>query len=119
MDQFHGAMYQTSLIVRSKLAPPRPQKYTLARPRLTQRFLEARQQRLTIILACTGYGKSTALASLAKEPVSLIWYRLDSEDTDPHRFLAHLLHGFATVSASELCHGSTPAALLSNECRCF
>jgi LuxR family transcriptional regulator, maltose regulon positive regulatory protein len=97
MDQFHGAMYQTSLIVRTKLAPPRPQKYTLARPRLTQRFLEARHHRLTVVLAGTGYGKSTALASLAKEPVSLIWYRLDSEDTDPHRFLAHLLHGFATV----------------------
>jgi DNA-binding SARP family transcriptional activator len=90
-------MYQTSLIVRTKLAPPRPQRYTLPRPRLTQRLLEARHHRLTILQAGTGYGKSTALAALANEPVSLIWYRLDSEDTDPQRFLAHLLYGFATA----------------------
>jgi LuxR family transcriptional regulator, maltose regulon positive regulatory protein len=90
-------MYQTSLIVRTKLAPPRPPKYTLPRPRLTQRILEARHYRLTIVQAGTGYGKSTALAALTNEPITLIWYRLDAEDTDPQRFLAHLLYGFATA----------------------
>jgi LuxR family maltose regulon positive regulatory protein len=90
-------MYQTSLIVRTKLAPPRPQKFTLPRSRLTQRFLEARHHRLTIVQAGTGYGKSTALAALKAEPISLIWYRLDSEDSDPQRFLAHLLCGFTTT----------------------
>ncbi|HRQ40681.1 MAG TPA: BTAD domain-containing putative transcriptional regulator [Chloroflexota bacterium] len=90
-------MYQHSLIVRTKLAPPRPQKYTLPRPRLTQRLLEARDYRLTIVQAGTGYGKSTALAALAGEPLFLIWYRLDAEDRDPQRFLTHLLHGFAAA----------------------
>lgn len=90
-------MYQTSLIVRTKLAPPRPQKYTLLRTRLTERFLEARHHRLTIVQAGTGYGKSTALAALTQEPYPLIWYRLDAEDVDPQRFLAHLLDGFATA----------------------
>ena len=97
MDQFHDGMYQTSLIVRTKLAPPRPPKYTLPRPRLTQRILEARHYRLTIVQAGTGYGKSTALAALTNEPVTLIWYRLDTEDTDPQRFLAHLLYSFVTA----------------------
>ncbi len=90
-------MYPPNLIVRTKLAPPRPQKYTLPRPRLTQRLLEARDYRLTIVQAGTGYGKSTALAALAGEPLSLIWYRLDAEDRDSQRFLTHLLHGFVTA----------------------
>lgn len=90
-------MYQTNLIVRTKLAPLRPQKYTLHRSRLTLRLLEARHYRLTIVQAGTGYGKSTALASLTNEPYPFIWYRLDPEDTDPQRFLAHLLHGFSAA----------------------
>ncbi len=90
-------MHQTNLIVYTKLTPPRPQKYTLHRPRVTQRLLDARQHRLTILQAGTGYGKSTALAALANEPAAFIWYRLDPEDIDPQRFLAHLLHGFAAV----------------------
>lgn len=90
-------MYPSSLIVRTKLTPLRPQKYTLARPRLTTRLLEAQDYRLTIVQAGTGYGKSTALAALAEQPHPTIWYRLDREDTDPQRFLAHLLHGFAAA----------------------
>ncbi|MFN2117828.1 MAG: BTAD domain-containing putative transcriptional regulator [Candidatus Promineifilaceae bacterium] len=90
-------MYQTNLIVRTKLAPPRLQKFTLMRPRLMQRLMEARYHRLTIVQAGPGYGKSTALASLTNKPVTLIWYRLDSEDADPQRFLVHLLYSFATV----------------------
>ncbi len=90
-------MDHSNLIVRTKLAPLRPQKYTLPRPRLTQRLLEARHYRLTIVQAGTGYGKSTALAALTDEPYAFVWYRLDSEDTDRQRLLAHLLHGFAGV----------------------
>ena len=90
-------MYQTGLIVRTKLTPLRPQKYTLPRPRLTGRLLEARDYRLTIVQAGTGYGKSTALAALAEQPYPTIWYRLDGEDADPQRFLAHLLQGFAAA----------------------
>ena len=90
-------MYQSSLIVRTKLTPLRPQKYTLPRPRVTARLLEARDYRLTIVQAGTGYGKSTALAALAEQPYPTIWYRLDGEDADPQRFLAHLLHGFAAA----------------------
>ncbi len=91
-------MYQPGLIVRTKLVPPRPQRYTLPRPRLTRRLLEAQHYRLTILQAGTGYGKTTALADLADEPFPLLWYRLDDDDADPQRFLAHLIHGFAAFS---------------------
>lgn len=90
-------MVQSSLIVRTKLIPARTQRYTLPRPRLTRRLLEARHQRLTVVQAGTGYGKSTALGALSDEPFPLLWYRLDAEDSDPQRFLAHLLHGFAAA----------------------
>lgn len=85
------------MIIRTKLAPPRPQKYTLPRPRLTHRLLEARQHRLVILQAGTGYGKSTALAALAEQPFPVMWYRLDGEDVDPQRFLEHLVMGITAV----------------------
>lgn len=87
-------MLQSSLIVRTKLAAPRRQRYTLSRPRLTRRLLDAQHYRLAVVQAGTGYGKSTALAALSEEPFPLLWYRLDAEDGDPQRFLAHLLHAF-------------------------
>ena len=87
-------MYQAGLIVRTKLTPPRQQKYTLPRPRLTKRLLDAKNHRLTILQAGTGYGKSTAVSALANEPFSTIWYRLDAEDADPQLLLLHLVHGF-------------------------
>lgn len=90
-------MQPPSLIVRTKLTPPRRQRYTLSRPRLTRRLLEAQHYRLAVVQAGTGYGKSTALAALAEEPAPLLWYRLDDEDGDPQRFLAHLLHAFAAL----------------------
>jgi LuxR family transcriptional regulator, maltose regulon positive regulatory protein len=87
-------MFHTGSIIRTKLAPPRQQKYTLNRPRLTQRLLDARYHRLAIVQAGTGYGKSTALSALAGEDYPSVWYRLDDEDADPQQFLLHLVHGF-------------------------
>jgi LuxR family transcriptional regulator, maltose regulon positive regulatory protein len=90
-------MNASSLVVRTKLTPPRPHKRTLARPRLTQRLLEALDYRLTLVQGGAGYGKSTALAALAAGDIACVWYHLDGEDADPRRFLLHLLHGFRQV----------------------
>ncbi|MBN1177617.1 MAG: tetratricopeptide repeat protein [Anaerolineae bacterium] len=87
-------MYSDSLIVRTKLAPPRLPKRTLCRPRVTQRLLEARDYRLTIVQAGAGYGKSTALSALAGEDCPLAWYHLASEDVDPLVFFLHLFYSF-------------------------
>ena len=91
-------MYQQNIIVRTKLVPPRLSKLTLPRQRLTQRLLDAQNHRLTIIQAGTGYGKSTALATLASSQaeasLNFVWYRLETEDSDAQPFLLHLLHGF-------------------------
>ena len=102
-------MYRESLIVRTKLTPPRLHKRTLHRPRLTHRLLEALDYRLAIVQAGAGYGKSTALATLAQGERPLAWYHLSVEDTDPLVFLLHLLYSFRTVLPRLT---ETPLALL-------
>ncbi|WP_420631172.1 BTAD domain-containing putative transcriptional regulator [Candidatus Leptofilum sp.] len=90
-------MYQQSIIVRTKLVPPRPAQHTLPRQRIMQRLLAAQNHRLTIVQAGTGYGKSTALAALASNQQAtfrFVWYRVEAEDSDAQPFLLHLLHGF-------------------------
>ena len=90
-------MRQPYQIVRTKLTPPQPPPHVLYRERLTRRLLVARHYRLTLALAGTGYGKSTALATLAQETLPLAWYHLDSEDADPQTFLLYLYHALATA----------------------
>lgn len=97
------------MVVRTRLTPSQPSRFTLERPRLTQRLLEARDYRVTLIQAGAGYGKSTALAALTHAGYPLIWYHLDREDGDPLRFLLHLTHG---CSAAQPGLSQTPLALL-------
>ncbi len=90
-------MYRRSLVVRTKLTPPRLHKRILPRPRVARRLLESLDYRLTIIQAGTGYGKSTALAGLASGEIALAWYHLDEEDADPIIFLLHLFHSLRRI----------------------
>jgi len=83
------------LVVRTKLEPPRPRRRQLARPRLDERLRQARDYRLTVVHAPTGYGKSTALAAaLADRPALLFWYTITEPDHDPLLFLLHLVFSF-------------------------
>ena len=85
-------MYPSQIVIRTKLTPPRPQRHTLQRPRLTARLAEALHYRLTLVHAGTGYGKSTALAALAQGAQPTIWYSIAEPDGDPSVFMAHLIH---------------------------
>lgn len=87
-------MRREQLVVKTKLAPPRPPKRILPRPRLLARIMQAKEYRLTIVHAGAGYGKTTALAALAQTGTPLVWYHLNPEDADPLTFLNHLLVGF-------------------------
>jgi ATP/maltotriose-dependent transcriptional regulator MalT len=104
-------MFQDRLILRTKLAPPRLHRDTLHRERITKRLLDARDYRLTVIQAGTGYGKTTALAELAAEDHKLVWYHLDPVDADPLTFLLHLIYGFSKLFADI---ADTPLALLES-----
>ncbi len=84
-------------IVRTKLIPPRISKFTQPRPRLTQQLANAQDYRLTIVQAGPGYGKSTALATLAQAERQVIWYHIGADDADPSIFLAYLIHSCTAV----------------------
>ena len=59
--------------------------------------MDCETHRLTLLQAGTGYGKSTALATLAEEIHPLAWYHLAVEDADPVVFLRHLYYAIASV----------------------
>jgi ATP/maltotriose-dependent transcriptional regulator MalT/two-component SAPR family response regulator len=83
------------LILRARLQPPRLRRWTLNRPRLSDRLEFALDYRLTLVVAPTGYGKSTALAGwLNKSSHPYAWYNLTHTDSDPFIFLLNLVYAF-------------------------
>ncbi len=82
-------------LVRTKLIPQRLNRRVLPRPRVISRLQEALDYRLTIVQAGAGYGKSTALAMLAREAPTA-WYTLEEGDADPLIFLLHVAHSLHT-----------------------
>lgn len=84
-------------VLRTKIIPPPRHSRILARPRITDTFIQAFDYRLTILQAEAGYGKSTALAELAEAVKPLTWYQVNEEDNDPPVFLLHLCHALLHV----------------------
>lgn len=82
-------------VLRTKLTPPRLHRRVLPRPALAARLHEALDYRLTLVQAGTGYGKSTALASMASMEAPLFWYSVSESDADPQIFLSHLIAAFS------------------------
>lgn len=82
-----------SRVLRTKSIPPPRNTRTLVRPRVNQMLKQALDFRLTILQAEAGYGKSTALAELARELRPVIWYQVNEEDNDPLIFLLQLCYG--------------------------
>ncbi len=79
-------------LVASKLQPPILPARTLDRPQLSAALVEATRRRLVVISADAGFGK-TMLATrfIPSAPYPVVWYRLDSYDSDPATFTAYLL----------------------------
>jgi ATP/maltotriose-dependent transcriptional regulator MalT/DNA-binding SARP family transcriptional activator len=88
------AMALKDLVIRSQLLPPRQPKGVLRRPRLETRLAEVLNYPLTLVQAGTGYGKSTALATMADAVELFFWYTITEPDRDPLLFLAHLVCAF-------------------------
>ena len=87
-------MALTDPVIRSQLIPPRQRRGVLRRSRLEARLAEVLDYPLTLVQAGTGYGKSTALASLGSTGARLCWYTVTDPDRDPLLFLAHLVCAF-------------------------
>lgn len=85
---------RTSLLLATKLLPPRLPAGLIDRPRLVALAAHAGNKRLTVIKAPAGFGKtSLALAwlrQLRERGTLVAWLSLDTDDDEPARFLHHL-----------------------------
>lgn len=82
------------LAIQSQLIPPRPRKGILHRQRIRERLSAVLDAPLTLMMAGTGYGKSTALAELNDLVGRLFWYVVTEPDRDPLLFQVHLISAF-------------------------
>ena len=88
---------RSSLILRTKLRPPRLPNRVVERPRLFQRLDEGRELPLSLVSAPAGYGKSTLVASwLAHAGLPFGWLSLDETDDDLVAFLSYLVAAIQT-----------------------
>lgn len=73
------------------LIPQRPD-YLVARPRLTALLQAIESQRLVVLAAPAGYGKTSLLIDFAHSalPHPVCWYTIDAADQEPWTFLAYL-----------------------------
>ena len=99
-----------SLLLATKLLPPRVSAGLIDRPRLVELAAHAENKRLTVIKAPAGFGKtSLALAwfnRLRASGAHVAWLTLDTDDDEPARFLHHLAqalrHACGNVGASAI-----------------
>ncbi len=106
-------MTEPLLVVRTRLIPPRLKPHLLRRPRLTSQLARLVDHRVTILKAEAGYGKTTALASLAADmPGRVVWYSLSEADADPLVYLLHLVEAFGCTYPGT---GVRSRALLAQE----
>ena len=92
---------------------------TLARDRLLDWLAAKIHQRVILLIADAGYGKTTLLADFARRTrLRTLWYRLDPDDRDWVSFLSHLVAagrehdpGFAPSTAAMLTDTSGPGPM--------
>lgn len=85
----------------TKLHPPSSRHNAVRRQRLLNRLDNGLRQRLTLISAPAGFGKTTVLTSWLAETGRLCaWFSLDEGDNDPVQFLGYVITGFQQVDNS-------------------
>lgn len=94
----------------AKVQPPALRAETLPRERLLDWLSAKIHDRVILVLADAGYGKTTLLADFARRTrLRTLWYRLEADDRDWIAFLNHLVAagrehdpGFAPTTAALL-----------------
>ncbi|MEO0770246.1 MAG: NACHT domain-containing protein [Cyanobacteria bacterium J06649_4] len=79
-------------ILATKLHIPPHRHQAVHRPRLLERLSGGLPDRLTLISAAAGFGKTTLISQwIADCDVDVAWLSLDDADNDPIRFLTYLI----------------------------
>ncbi len=79
-------------LLSTKLYPPLPTDGLVIRHRLIERIQAGLNNRLTIISAPPGFGKTTLLSEwlAANKNIKAAWYSLDEDDNEPGRFFSYI-----------------------------
>jgi LuxR family maltose regulon positive regulatory protein len=79
-------------LIRTKLHRPRVSDDLVLRPHLLHRLNRGLEQKLTLVSAPAGFGKTTLVSEwVASCDRPVAWLSLDDGDNDPVRFLAYLV----------------------------
>ncbi len=85
-------------LLTTKLHIPSVRPELVARPRLLERLKEGVQRRLTLVSAPAGYGKTTLVTHWLHETGRpFAWLTLETNDSDPARFLAYLVAALKVI----------------------
>ncbi len=100
-------------ILATKLFIPPRRPMVVPRPRLLTRLDDGLHRKLTLVCAPAGFGKTTLIgewaAALRKtHAAELAWLSLDEHDSDPTRFLTHLIAALQTLPAHAKQGGAAP-----------
>ncbi|MEA3335073.1 MAG: hypothetical protein U9R25_04135 [Chloroflexota bacterium] len=93
-------------LLRTKLNLPRVRRNVVSRPRLVQRLNAGRHNKLTILSAPAGFGKTTLLSEWIVDSEQLnpracvAWLSLDGGDNDLTRFLTYFVAALQTIESS-------------------
>lgn len=108
MTREHQQLTDGQELLSTKLMPPQLRGPLIARQRLLQRLDEGLEQKVTLISAPAGFGKTTLVSEWiahqreAGSLPPLAWVSLDEGDNDPVRFWRYVLT--ACSSFGEECH---------------
>ncbi len=87
-------MWTDSKILQSKISIPKA-AHTLSRERLNARLKNIVNQKLALVVAGAGYGKTVLVAdTLSRLKAKVAWYSLDESDADLSIFWRYLTAGF-------------------------
>ena len=111
-------------LLQTKLAVPTTRPSLVVRDRLLRQLDAVRHNRLVLVSAPAGFGKTTLIAAYAAQAaalsnIALAWLSLGEEDNDPARFLAYLLAALSAagtdISSEETAVSSMPPEQMMTE----
>ena len=92
-----------AFLLKAKLNAPLPRAEHVLRPRLLN-LLTAHSEKITLIDAPPGYGKTTLLAQWRQTEggkLPIAWVSLDEQDNDAVRLWAHVMEAFRQIAPEE------------------